>query len=232
MLFIGIPIEYYLIVVLPTVVIAGIASIIVKSTFGKYSKVMTTKGYTGAQAAAEMLSRAGIHDVEIRRVSGMMTDYYNPLKRTLGLSDDVYDGQSIAAIGVACHEAGHAIQHAERFIFLSLRSTLVPVTSVCGSAYVWVLIASGFFHSKSLMIVGLVLCIATLLFALVTLPVEWDASRRAKLAMTNRGFLSQKENFAAAKVLNAAFLTYLAAALTAMISVLYWLALLAGGSRD
>jgi Zn-dependent membrane protease YugP len=232
MFFIGIPIQYYLIVILPTIVIGGIASLLVKSTFKKYSKIGTAKGYTGAQAAAEMLRRAGIHDVEIRQVGGFLSDHYNPTNRTLGLSADNYQGQSIAAIGIACHEAGHAIQHAESYAFLGLRTKLVPLTSVCGKAYIWILIASGFFHRPELMVVGLGICLVTLLFTLVTLPVEWDASRRAKLAMINQNFLRQEENDGAVKVLNAAFLTYLAAALTSMISVLYWLMLLAGGSRD
>ncbi len=231
-MYFGINYLYLIIVIAPTLIIGGVASLIVKSTFKKYQKVGTAKGYSGAQAAAEMLRRAGIYDVEIRQVGGFLSDHYNPTNRTLGLSADVYHGQSIAAIGVACHEAGHAIQHAQSYALLGLRSNLVPVTQICSSAYSWVFIGCYFFNSKPLMIVGLALCLIALVFSLVMLPVEWDASRRAKLAMMNQGFLRQDENAAAAKVLNAAFLTYVAAALTSMIAVLYWLLRIFGGGRN
>jgi Zn-dependent membrane protease YugP len=152
----------------------------------------------------------------------------------LRLSPEVYGGRSLAAIGVACHEAGHAIQHARGFALLQLRSMMVPVTQLCSSLWLWVFMAGALLSAPGLMRIGARLLLAAAVFAIVTLPGEWDASRRAKIAMRNHQFLTMEENAGAAKVLNAAFLTYLAGAVTAVATFLYfaWRSGLLGGSRD
>lgn len=221
-MFFGIDPGYIFFVFLPSLIIGGLASMIVKGTFNKYARVGTRSGLTGAQAAAEMLRRAGIYDVEIRQVGGFLSDHYNPMTRSLALSPGVYGSQSISAIGVACHEAGHAIQHAKGFSPLYARSALVPMTNFCTTFYWWFIIIGILINFKVLAILGLIMCGMGLIFALITLPVEWDASRRAKNAMLEQGFLTRDENSAAASVLNAAFLTYVAAVVTVLITVLFW----------
>ena len=212
----------YFLFVIPGLVLALFATYLTKSTFSKYSNIGSQTGYTGAQAAYVMLLRAGIKDVSVEPMPGMLTDHYDPVTRTLRLSEKVYQGTSLSAIGVACHEAGHAIQHAEAYAFLGMRTALVPVTNFCSSLYVWVIMFGMLFHTPALILAGLSMCLIGVLFALVTLPVEWDASARAKEAMLNVGFTSQAELVGATKVLNAAFLTYLASAVTAVLTLLFY----------
>ena len=214
---------FYLVFITPGILLALYATFITKSTFNKYSRVSSKREMTGAEAARDMLRRQGIHDVNIERVSGFLSDHYDPRTRTLRLSENVYSSHSLAAIGVACHEAGHAIQHAHNFLFLGLRSTLVPITNLCSTLWIWVLLIGMFMRFPQFMLAGVIMLAMTVLFALVTLPVEWDASRRAKVAMLETGFLTPSETGQAAKVLNAAFLTYLASAATAILTLLYYL---------
>jgi len=224
----------YLIFMIPALILAGIASAVTKGTFSKYSRVMSSSGMTGAEAARRMLYANGLHDVEIRRVHGFLSDHYNPLNRTLNLSPEVYDSSSLSAIGVACHEAGHALQHARGYLPLQLRSALVPVTQFSShAAYIFILI--GFlFRAMMLAKLGVLLFAVAVVFALVTLPVEWDASARAKRQMVSAGIVSPAEAADAGQVLNAAFLTYVASAVSALMTLLYYLLRLGllGGSDD
>ncbi|MBN2450081.1 MAG: zinc metallopeptidase [Lentisphaeria bacterium] len=213
----------YLLFALPGLVLAMLASFYVKSTFATYSRVPSDHGYTGAEAARRMLAAEGVSEVRIEATRGMLSDHYDPLSRTLRLSPEVYGQTSLAAIGVACHEAGHALQHARGYALLGLRTAMVPVTSF-GSNLSYILIIVGFiFHSKSLILAGALLFSLAVLFALVTLPVEWDASARARRGMVQAGIVSTREGMAAAKVLQAAFLTYVAAAVNALLILAYYL---------
>ena len=222
----------YLLFAIPGLIIAGIASIYVKSTFSEYSHYRASSGLTGAEAAEQMLHGAGIYDVRIERVEGFLSDHYDPTSKTLRLSPGVYDSDSLSAIGVACHEAGHALQHAASYGPLGLRSALVPVTNI-SSWLSYIVILLGFiFQSGGLVTLGAILFSAVVVFSIVTLPVEWDASSRAKQLMVTAGIVSAPERDNAGKVLNAAFLTYVAAVLSALLTLLYYLVRAAGMNRD
>ena len=207
----------------PALLLSLWATIKTKGTFAKYSRMPSSLGYTGAEAAAEMLRRKGVFDVSIERVPGSLTDHYDPSSKTLRLSDDVYASSSIAAVGVACHEAGHALQHAEGYPALALRSALVPAVSLFSNLSMPLIFIGMLLHFTGLATLGVIFFSGAVLFAIVTLPVEWNASARAKTAMVEAGILSGDERSGAASVLNAAFLTYLAAALTALLQLLYFL---------
>ena len=224
----------FLMFMIPGLLVSLIATFMTKSTFAKYARVPAYSGVTGAEAAARMLASAGVHDVRIERVGGFLSDHYDPRSRTLRLSPDVYSSGSLSAIGVACHEAGHALQHASAYLPLQLRSALVPATNFA-SNFSYIVIFMGFLmHSQPLVLAGAVIFSAAVLFAFVTLPVEWDASARAKKMMVTAGIVSQTEANDAGKVLNAAFMTYLAAALSALLTLLYYLlrAGVLGGGDD
>lgn len=223
---------YLLVVLLPGLVISGIASLMTKSAFNRYSRQRSATGLTGAEAARMMLDRAGLHNVRIERTSGYLSDHYNPKTRTLALSEGVYHQPTVAAIGVACHEAGHAIQHAQSYAPLGLRSALVPTVGITSNLGV-IMMAIGILF-QPLLLVGVVLFSFTVLFQLVTLPVEFDASARAKKLAFQFGLVSQRERQGVAKVLNAAALTYVAAAVSSILTLLYylWRAGLLGGSDD
>ena len=219
---------------LPGLVLAMIASMYVKSTFAHYSKVRARSGMTGAQAAQAMLQRSGVTGVSIERARGFLSDHYDPSAKVLRLSPDVYDQPSLSAIGVACHEAGHALQDAQAYYWLGLRTTLVPMASI-GSNFSYMVFFLGLFLGSMAMVkIGIVLFSAAVLFSIVTLPVEWNASARAKQAMVNCGIVGPSEAEAAGTVLNAAFLTYVAGAISAILTLLYFLLRsgLLGGRRD
>jgi Zn-dependent membrane protease YugP len=224
----------YLLFVAPGMIFALIATFKVKSTFAHYSKTMAGSGLTGAEAARQMLSRNGVTNVTIERADGFLSDHYDPTSRTLRLSTGVYDSPSLSAIGVACHEAGHALQHASAYAWLGLRSALVPVTQF-GSmgSYIFFLLGM-FMHNPAMYLIGIILFSVTVVFSIVTLPVEWDASARAKRLMVLSGIVTYREQEDAARVLNAAFLTYVASAVTALLTLLYYLfrSGLLGGRRD
>lgn len=224
----------YLLFMLPGLLLSLWAMFMVKSTFARYSQVRSSRGMTGAQAAAAMLAGQGVRNVAIEPVHGRLTDHYDPRTRTLRLSDDVYNSTSLAAMGVACHEAGHALQHAQSYPALWLRTAIVPLVSIGSNLYVWVLVLGAMMHARPLIYIGIVLLLATVVFSLITLPVEWNASSRAKEAMVSAGVVSIHERDAAGQVLNAAFLTYVAAAVGAVLTLLYWLVRLGliGGRRD
>ena len=213
----------YLIIIAPGFALSLYATFRTKSTFSKYSKVGSRSGLTGAAAAELMLRRQGVSGVRIERSGGWLSDHYDPGKKALRLSEDVYSSQSLSAIGVACHEAGHAIQDANNYGMLGLRTALVPATNF-GSTFAYIALIAGFIlHLTGLIFIGVCLFSVVVAFSLITLPVEWDASRRAKVAMDEAGMLSPEESRHASKVLNAAFLTYLAAALTSLLTLAYYL---------
>ena len=222
----------YLLFALPGLIVAGLASLYVKITFSEYSRIRASSGMTGAQAAERMLRGAGIYDVRIERVDGFLSDHYDPTNRTLRLSPGVYDSNSLSAIGVACHEAGHALQHAAGYGPLGLRSALVPVTNIASWLSYIVIIAGFIFQSGGMVMFGAILFGAVVVFSIVTLPVEWDASSRAKELMVSAGIVSAPERDNAGKVLNVAFLTYVAAVLSSLLTLLYYLVRAAGMNRD
>ena len=209
------------------------AQFLVNSRFSKYSRVRSRSGMTGAQAAERILQSQGIYDVAIQRVSGKLTDHYDPRNKTLNLSDAVYASTSVAAVGVAAHECGHAIQHARGYAPLSFRSALVPVANI-GSQLSWLFIILGIFFggSHTLIMIGILMFSAAVLFQLVTLPVEFNASGRALKLLSETGILQKDEVSDTRKVLSAAALTYVAAAATAVLQLLRLLRLFGGNDRD
>jgi len=224
----------YFVFIIPGLILSLWASFRVKSAFKKYSKVRSARGMTGAEAAEEMLRRAGIEGVRILRSRGMLSDHYNPLNRTLNLSESVYDSNSIAAVGVATHEAGHAVQHARNYAPLWVRSALVPTANIGSSiGYIVMLVGLVFLQSQTMVLIGALLFSAVLLFQIVTLPVEFNASNRAKALVVEYGIVTAQEREGVDKVLNAAAMTYVAAAVSTLLTLLYFLyrAGLIGGRR-
>lgn len=220
------------------IIIAAIISLIaqwrVNSAFSKYSRVASMSGMTGAQAARMILQSNGINDVSVQRISGKLTDHYNPSTKVLNLSESVYGSTSVAAIGVAAHECGHAIQHARGYFPLSLRTALVPVANI-GSQLSWVFIIVGAILSfnQTLITIGIIMFSAAVLFQLVTLPVEFNASARALEQLESNCILYRDEVSQTRKVLSAAALTYVAAAATAILQLLRLIILFGGrGRRD
>ncbi len=215
-------------------VICMIASARVKTTFNKYAQYRSMSGMTGAQAAEQILRAAGIYDVTVQHISGNLTDHYHPGKKTLNLSDSVYNSTSVAAIGVAAHECGHAIQHQQGYFPLNLRTAIVPVANI-GSSLAWPLILIGLLFSRStgslLIQIGILCFSFAVLFQLVTLPVEFNASSRALAMLGKQGILSESELPYTKKVLGAAALTYVAGAAASLLQLLR-LVLLFGGRRN
>lgn len=223
----------YILVVIGALICMA-ASAKVKTTFNKYSKYRSMSGMTGVQAAQRILNAAGICDVRIQHVSGSLTDNYNPSNKTLNLSDSVCNSTSVAAVGVAAHECGHAIQHAKGYAPLSFRSALVPVANI-GSSLAWPLIIIGALFnnrmSMTLIEAGIILFSLAVLFQLVTLPVEINASRRAMVMLREQAILGDQELNMTRKVLTAAALTYVAGAASAILQLLR-IILLFGGRDD
>lgn len=224
----------YFLFIIPGLLLSMWASFRVKSAFNKYSEVRSSRGLTGAEAAAEMLRYAGISGVEIHESHGFLSDHYNPLNRTLNLSESVYHSNSIAAVGVATHEAGHAIQHARNYGPLWLRSLLVPTANIGSSIGYMVMVFGLMMSSTNMVLAGAVLFSLVLLFQVVTLPVEFNATARAKKLVVESGIISSNEREGVDRVLNAAALTYVAAAVSTLLTLLYFLmrAGLLGGRRD
>jgi Zn-dependent membrane protease YugP len=213
----------YFIFALPALLLGLWAQFKTKSTFNKYSRYAASTGLTGAEAARRMLDKNNLGNVAVERIDGFLSDHYDPRHRVLRLSPPVYDSNSLAAIGVACHEAGHALQHAHAYTPLALRSALVPATQIGSSLAMPIFIAGMFLSIPILLKAGIILFSAAVLFALVTLPVEWDASARAKKEMVVDGIVSAQEQVHAGRVLNAAFMTYVASAISAVMTLLYLL---------
>lgn len=220
----------YLLLIL-SVLISSLISARMNATFSKYSRIRAASGLTGAQAAQRILQAAGIYDVQIERVRGNLTDHYDPARKVLRLSDSVYGSSSVAAVGVAAHECGHAIQHAGGYAPLSIRSAIVPVANI-GSRLFWPLFLLGLFlSSEPLLNIGILLFCGALLFQVVTLPVEFNASDRAMKMLEQTGILGSSEVKGTGKVLWAAAMTYVAAVVGSLLQLLRLL-ILSGKLKD
>lgn len=226
----------YLIVFVVTMGLSLIAQGWIKSAYAKYSRVGNSRNLSGAEAADLMLRSEGVTNVEIRRYQGgMLSDHFDPRSRVINLSPEVYDGRSVASVGVACHEAGHALQHAQGYAPLALRSLLVLPTNIGAKFSIPLIIIGLVLNSFGLAKIGLLLFGVTFLFQVVTLPVEINASSRSKHALISHGIVSGQEARGVSAVLNAAAFTYIAAAISSLLTLLYWafrLGLLGGRRRD
>lgn len=226
----------YILLSLPALLLGLWAQAKIRSSYTKYSKIRTTTGLTGAEVARRMLDNNGLSSVKIEQVSGNLTDHYDPGSRVLRLSQGVFHSPSVAAAGIAAHESGHAIQHSVKYGPLKIRSLMVPSVKI-GSWFGPILFAIGLAISgqtgTNMSIIGLLLFSATALFALVTLPVEFDASKRAKAWLADSGIIYSNESEGVNKVLDSAALTYVAGAAQALSTVLYYALILMGrSSRD
>ncbi len=222
----------YWIMMIPVFLLSMFASFKVKSAYKKYSKIGSRSGLTGAEVVRQILNNSGLSNVNVVETKGFLSDHYDPAKKVVRLSPDVYNSNSIAAIGVAAHEAGHAIQHSKLYRPLMLRNAIAPTASI-GSNLSWIIIFVGFiFGFLGLVKVGIVLFSVVVVFQLITLPVEFNASTRAKEILLSQGFLGPNEIAGVNTVLSAAAMTYVAAAASAIVTLLYFLlrsGLLGGG---
>jgi len=224
----------FLMIIVGTFAIGLLAQAKVKSNYARYSQVRAHNGYSGGEVAAQILRSAGIHDVEIRKQPGTLTDHYDPINKRLVLSEENYHGNSISAIAVSAHECGHALQHQQSYAPLKIRMASVGITSIASNMLTWLMFGSmflGFFQGALPIIAG---CMGILmLFNLITLPVEYDASRRAKAVLSQMGFTSTTtEDEGVSRVLNAAALTYVAAFITSLAWFLYYILPFITGSSD
>jgi Zn-dependent membrane protease YugP len=213
----------YFLILAPGILLAMWAQYRVKSAYSWASRIPVSSGYSGAQAAAALLDAAGVRGVSIEPVQGFLTDHYVPGQHLLRLSPDVYAGRSVAAVGIAAHESGHALQDASRYPLLLMRNALVPLAGF-GSNMAWIIIMFGFFlHLAGLIYLGIAAFAVTVFFQIVNLPVEFDASRRARFALVDAGVVTVDEALSVKRVLDAAALTYVAATLTSILTLLYFL---------
>ena len=213
----------WMLFLMPAILFSMYAQLKVSTSFNKYLRVASRSGYTGSQVARMILDRNGLEDVKIEPVSGQLTDHYDPRTKVIRLSRNVHNGNSIAAVSVAAHEVGHAMQHGEGYLPLIIRNNIAPIASI-GARFVWVLILLGFLISPFLLEVGIMLYLAVVLFQIVTLPVEFNASRRALYQLEN-GIVLRDEINSSKEVLKAAALTYVAATLVALGQLLRLLSL-------
>jgi len=223
---------YYLILVVPAMILALIAQIGVKRAYAKYAQVRVTSGMTGADAAMNVLRHYGLMDVRIERIAGNLTDHYDPRANVIRLSDGVYGSASVAAIGVACHEAGHAVQHAKGYLPIKIRNAILPVCNLGSKLGIPLAVAGLIFGADLLVNVGLLLYSLVVIFQLATLPVEFNASRRAIRVIDDTGMLSGEELPGARSVLRAAAMTYVAALVVSLANLLRLLAIFAGRRDD
>ena len=210
----------YIILVIPAVIIAAIAQANVSGTFSKYSKVRTARGYTGAEAARAILDANGLYNVRVERVAGNLSDHFDPRQNVIRLSQGVYDNATVAAVGVAAHESGHAVQYATGYAPIKLRNAIVPITQFGSSLSIPVLLLGFFMGLQPLVYAGIILFSAMVVFQLVTLPVEFNASSRALAIIEEQELLGSEELRGAKKVLGAAALTYVAALLVSLMQLL------------
>ncbi|KEI01466.1 zinc metallopeptidase [Clostridium botulinum] len=214
-----------MVILIPALIISAWAQLKVSSTFNKFSNVRSMNGYTGAQVARMLLDAEGLYDIPVQEISGKLTDHYDPRNRVMRLSTDVYHGTSVASIGVAAHETGHAIQHKKHYAPLEIRNSIVPVVNFSSSAS-WIIFMIGIFiKSSGLIQIGIILFSAVVIFQLITLPVEFNASNRALKILENRNILYGDEIRGARSVLSAAAMTYVAAALTAILELVRLIAI-------
>lgn len=211
---------YYLILVVPTLIFAVFTQIWLKNTYKKYSGLRNARGLTGADAAMNVLRHYQIYDVKIEHISGRMTDHYDPRTKVIRLSDGVYNGTSIAAVGIACHEAGHAAQHANGYVPIKIRNAIIPICNIGSMAGIPLAIIGLFLSSELLINVGLLLYSFVAIFQLATLPVEFNASARAIRVIKDSGMLMVDEVPGARKMLTAAAMTYVAALATSLANLL------------
>jgi Zn-dependent membrane protease YugP len=212
--------SYYLILILPCILLSLYAQTKVSSTFNKYLGVNSLKGFTGAQVARRILDLNGLHNVTVECISGKLTDHYDPSKKVVRLSDDVYHSTSVSAIGVAAHETGHAVQHSVGYFPLRVRTGIFPIVRISSQLAMPLAVLGLILSLPSLLEFGILLFSATVLFQFITLPVEYNASRRAIKILDETGILADSEIPSCKKVLSAAAMTYLASALTALMSLL------------
>ncbi len=215
----------YWIMLLPAILLTMYAQGMVKSRYAKYSKISLQANISGYEMARHILETMGIHDVTIQVTQGVLSDHYNPVKKTLNLSEDVYRGSTIAAVGIAAHEVGHAIQHSRNYVPLRLRNSIVPLANIGSRGAIPLIFIGLIFDAAGLIELGILFFSVAVVFYLITLPVEFNASKRAVQAIGNYHYLSTEELGGVKKVLNAAALTYVAAALTAVLQLLYFLTL-------
>ena len=222
----------YFLFALPALLLGMWAQFKVQSSFSRFSKVRSSVGLTGAEIARRMLDMSGLYNVQVEQVSGFLSDHYDPTKRVLRLSPQVYQGNSLAAAGVAAHEAGHALQHQDAYLPMQIRSAIVPAVQIGSWLGPIMFMAGLFLLGESVAWIGLILFAATAVFAIVTLPVEFNASRRAKAWLADSGVIYNNEIQGVNSVLDAAALTYVAAAVQAVSTVLYYLFILMGRRRN
>ena len=223
--------DWTLLIVLPALIFSIWAQMNVNSTFDKYSKIKNKRGITGADAARRVLDENGLRDVRIERVRGHLTDHYDPRDNVIRLSDSVYDSSSAAAVGVACHEAGHAVQYAKHYFPIKIRSAIIPITKFGSMLSMPIFLFGLILAFEPLLLAGIILYSAVTFFQLVTLPVEFNASSRAMEAIEHSGMLDPNEASASAQVLRAAALTYVAALATSLLTLLRLLTLANGRRR-
>jgi hypothetical protein len=222
----------YWLFLIPGLLLGIWAQIKLSHAYNKYIRVPVDSGMTGAEAAREILDRAGLNDVPVEEIPGHLSDHYDPMKRALLLSSDNFHGQTVAAVGVAAHEAGHALQHQAAYGLFNVRMALVPITQFANMAYIPIFFAGVILHMLNIMLPIIIVTFAVItLFQLVTLPVEYDASRRAKEQLFRLGLVHEHERAGISQVLNAAALTYVAALVMAILNLLYYITL-ARGSRN
>ena len=217
--------QLFLFLIIPTAILGIYAQSKVQGAYKKWSRVGSRSRITGREAAQYVMEKAGIHDVEITAIRGHLTDHYDPTHKRLVLSEENYNGHSLAALGVAAHEAGHAIQHATGYSMLKLRMSLVPITMFASKLLPFVIVGGFFFGMLGLIKLGVLVYLVLTIFQLITLPVEFDASRRAKTELVATGILQADEMIGVDKTLNAAALTYVAAFVSSLANLLYLLAL-------
>lgn len=221
----------YLVIVGPALLFAIGAQIKVKNNFNKYSRVMSSRGLTGANAALQVLSFYGIHDVQIERVSGKLSDHYDPKSKVIRLSDSVFNSRSVAAIGVACHEAGHAAQHAQGYAPIKWRNAILPVCNIGSTLGIPIALVGLFLNNDFLINFGLVLYSLIAVFQFITLPVEFNASKRAVEVISQTNILDDEEIIGTKKVLAAAAMTYVAALATSIANLLRFIIMFGRGRR-
>ncbi len=223
---------YYWMILVPAMLIALLAQLNVSATFNRYSRVASRRGLTGAQAAEAVLRAHGVYDVRIERVAGRLSDHYDPRSNVIRLSDGVYGSTSVASLGVAAHEAGHAVQYAQGYGPIKLRTAIIPVCNIGSQLSILLIVLGLIFYFPALFGVGVILFAVAVVGQVVTLPVEFNASRRAMASLRDTGLLEQEELRGARKVLTAAAMTYVAALLVSIAQLLRFLLAFGGRRRN
>jgi Zn-dependent membrane protease YugP len=224
--------DHYWWFIIPGLLLGLYAQFRLTAAYGRYSRVQTDNGLSGAAAAREILDRAGLQGMEIHEVGGHLTDHYDPTKKALFLSSENFHGRSIAAVGVAAHESGHALQHQAAYAPMQIRMALVPVTQIASNAAFWIFGLGWFMGVAKLALAGVIVFGIIFLFQLVTLPVEFDASRRAKHQLVQLGLVSPQESTGVNRVLDAAALTYVAGMVSSLFTLLHFIMLARSSDRD